>query len=314
MPQRSNEFQRLVYLVRTHLADPGVTVTESKLMADRRTGGVLEVDVCIEAHVAGADVVVSIECRDHRRKADVEWIHQMRGKHEGLATNVLLLASSRGFSRKAVKTAEAYGIKTFSLEALDGVDFDGMFNNASALWAKTANFEIRKVVIEVPAVGDLAAERVRLEPDHQLYLEDGSCLCSASEYANAWVNHPQVVQRFMRDAQAEHRWFNLGWSETEFESKRRVYVQKLEPLLLRVVDAIHIEGECVFQVGKLGLQRGRLGGPEVAWGRTKLGAKTAFFVATRVGQEAPKGSLTFSDDAVATEETHASSLKRTAQA
>ena len=36
MPKRSNDFQRLVYLVRVNLAG-GATVTESKMMRDRLT-------------------------------------------------------------------------------------------------------------------------------------------------------------------------------------------------------------------------------------------------------------------------------------
>jgi hypothetical protein len=37
MPKRSNEFQRLIYLVHVNLA-AGATVTESKMLRDRITG------------------------------------------------------------------------------------------------------------------------------------------------------------------------------------------------------------------------------------------------------------------------------------
>jgi hypothetical protein len=45
---------------------------------------------------------VSIECRDRRRKQGVEWVEQMRGKHDRLPTNVLVLVSSSGFTRTAL--------------------------------------------------------------------------------------------------------------------------------------------------------------------------------------------------------------------
>ena len=70
MPKRTNDFQRLVYLVRVNLAD-GATVTESKMLTDRVTKRKREVDVCIEGHVGQHPVIVSVECRDHKRIADV---------------------------------------------------------------------------------------------------------------------------------------------------------------------------------------------------------------------------------------------------
>ena len=85
MPARSNEFQRLTFLVKKLLAG-SATVSESKLLVDRRTGTEREVDVCIESTVGGQPVVVSVECQDHGRSADVSWVEQMKAKHEHLAT------------------------------------------------------------------------------------------------------------------------------------------------------------------------------------------------------------------------------------
>jgi hypothetical protein len=114
MPKRTNEFQQLVYLVRLHLAAGG-TVTESKMLTDRRTGQQREVDVCIEAVISGEPIVVSIECRDHTRRADVGWVDQMKTKHERLPTNALILASKRGFTPEAKRVAADYGIKVVAL-------------------------------------------------------------------------------------------------------------------------------------------------------------------------------------------------------
>ena len=63
MPKRTNDFQKLVYLVRVNLAE-GATVTESKLLTDRITKRKREVDVCIEGHVGGQPVIISVECQD----------------------------------------------------------------------------------------------------------------------------------------------------------------------------------------------------------------------------------------------------------
>src|SRR4051794_9466219 len=110
MPKRTNDFQRLIYLVRVNLAD-GATVTQSKMMRDRSTKRWREVDVCIEGHVGSHPVTVSVECRDHRRVADVTWVDAMKAKHDRLDTNALVLASSSGFTPEARDVAKSYGIE-----------------------------------------------------------------------------------------------------------------------------------------------------------------------------------------------------------
>src|SRR6266478_8348759 len=94
VPKRSNDFQKLVYLVRVNLA-AGAIVTESKMLPDRKSKRKRkrEVDVCIEGIVGGHPVMVCIECRDHKRPADVQWVEAIKAKHEGLPTSALILAS-----------------------------------------------------------------------------------------------------------------------------------------------------------------------------------------------------------------------------
>jgi hypothetical protein len=58
MPKRSNYFQRLVLLVRNHVA-AGATVTESAELIDKVTGTKREVDICIEGAVGGVPSSVS---------------------------------------------------------------------------------------------------------------------------------------------------------------------------------------------------------------------------------------------------------------
>jgi len=81
MPKRTNVFQKIVFLVKKHAAT-GATVTESKLLRDRITGAAREVDICVESVIVGHEVVVSLECRDRGRKADVQWVEEMKTKHD----------------------------------------------------------------------------------------------------------------------------------------------------------------------------------------------------------------------------------------
>src|SRR5205823_1149422 len=69
MPRRTTRFQTIVAFVRTHLATPGVTVTESKMLRDAVSDEDPEVDVVIEGEFDGEHVVTSIEVIEHKRPA-----------------------------------------------------------------------------------------------------------------------------------------------------------------------------------------------------------------------------------------------------
>jgi hypothetical protein len=86
IPKRANEFQRLIFAIRTNLAT-GAKVTESRLLRDRLTKRFREVDVCIESSVGGTSIMVCVECRDHARPADVGWVDAMKEKHTRLPTS-----------------------------------------------------------------------------------------------------------------------------------------------------------------------------------------------------------------------------------
>jgi hypothetical protein len=148
MPKRTNDFQKLVYLVRVNLAE-GATVTESKMLTDRTTKRKREVDVCIEGHVGGHPVIVSVECRDHKRIADVSWVDTMKAKHERLPTNALILASPSDFTPEAHDVAAGYGMQTFSLAAVDEVDFPKLLGATSSLWTKSVTVTTEKVLVKV---------------------------------------------------------------------------------------------------------------------------------------------------------------------
>ena len=60
MPIRTNEFQRVIAVIQSHL-DPGSTVTESAMLTDAVTGNQREVDVVVSGRVGGQAVTVSME-------------------------------------------------------------------------------------------------------------------------------------------------------------------------------------------------------------------------------------------------------------
>ena len=113
MPARSTLFQRVVFQIHRQLA-PDATVQESALLSDRSTGGTREVDVVVRTTVGEHEIILSVECRDHARKATVEWVEQMATKHHFLPTSKLVLLSAKGFTRAALLKARSLKIDAYS--------------------------------------------------------------------------------------------------------------------------------------------------------------------------------------------------------
>lgn len=113
MPQRSNLFQRLAVLMHETL-EPDWKVTESEMLLDRITGLRREVDIVAKKVVATHEVILSVECRDHNRAADILWVEAAAKKHEHLPTSKLVLWSRSGFTRPALEKAKALKIDAVS--------------------------------------------------------------------------------------------------------------------------------------------------------------------------------------------------------
>ncbi|RFC39419.1 MAG: hypothetical protein DID90_2727552286 [Candidatus Nitrotoga sp. LAW] len=291
MPKRTNEFQKLVYLVRTNLA-AGATVTESKMLRDRVTRKQREVDVCIEGRVGGQAVMVCVECRDHKRPADVQWVDALCTKHERLPTNALILASKSGFTPEARRVAEAYGIETFSLEDVNSTDFPSLIGANGTLWTKTVSITPTKVTATVLATDSLPEETVVLLQDNLLYIEDGSELCQATEYVQAVANSNAVRDCLLAEGQEEHTWFEFRCEPPHDALKRPLFMKKLAPLVLRPISSFRIIGQCEFKIAPFAMHRAKLGGVHVSWGKTIAHGRLVLLVATMDDTGGQKVSIT----------------------
>lgn len=140
MPQRTNQFQRLAAHIHTRLSK-GWKVEESKFLADRITGEPREVDVTATATIGSHQIVLSVECRDHRRPADTPWVESMAQKHANLDTSKLVLWSRSGFTAPAAAKAKFLNIDTVSARDVGDTD-----------WAKFARASVgSKIRLVTPA-------------------------------------------------------------------------------------------------------------------------------------------------------------------
>jgi len=106
VPKRTNDFQALIALIERQLALSGVRVVESEMLADRLTGELREVDVCLHATVSGKDVTIALECRDHRRKEDQNLDRYLAGQVRQCASRLVVAVARAGFIKTVRAAAE----------------------------------------------------------------------------------------------------------------------------------------------------------------------------------------------------------------
>jgi hypothetical protein len=112
---------------------------------DSSTSKPREVDIVIEVEAAGHQVIISLECRSHKRKQTVQWVEEMHGKHLFLPTNSLVLVSSSGFTPEAIKRAAIHGIELITPSELTNTQAGRIVNRLRSLWFKTLNTQITDV-------------------------------------------------------------------------------------------------------------------------------------------------------------------------
>lgn len=186
MPQRTNQFQRLAAHIHARLSK-GWVVEESKMLVDRITGELREVDVTATATVGAHQVILSVECRDHLRPADTPWVESMAQKHASLETSKLVLWSRSGFTKPAIAKARFLNIDVVSARDVGNVD-----------WAKFARASVgSKIRLVTPT----------FQPSVLVANADGEVVPMASPESAVWFDEsgqiagsmPHVLNKLLTD-------------------------------------------------------------------------------------------------------------------
>lgn len=294
MPKRSNEFQKLVFLLKQQLAD-GAIVSESRMLNDVVTGTEREVDIHIETVISSHPVTVSIECIDRKRAADVKWVEEMKAKHERLPTNALVLISRKGFSSEAIKVAKIYNIQTLTFDETTEDDIDRIFDNLDSLWSKVFTLTPTKVIVRMAATGKLPAENIAVFPDNIIYAADGRIIAIIRDLIQSWLQSGEIKEEFAKKGDQSHKSFVIGCRQPKDKEGKSLYLQKLSPRILRRIELIETRGVCEFEVSRFPLRHGALGDVKVSWGEGKFMGKNAILLASKDEHGTERISITVED-------------------
>ena len=163
VPQRSNEFQRLIVRIEAALGGDAATVTESAQLPERDGGTLREVDILVEGVINRTPIRVAIETRDHGRAQSVEWIDRLIGKYRDLPVDRIVAVSRSGFSEAAKVKAGANRISAVDFaEALAAdweAEFRAFFPKAVAVrfWLRDVGVQFRRKVppVSAPTLAEL---------------------------------------------------------------------------------------------------------------------------------------------------------------
>jgi hypothetical protein len=173
------------------------TVSESGLLRHRLTGESREVDVVIRADVGGHSVVVSLECIEHSRPADVTWVEQMKTKHDHLETHRLVLVSLSGFSKQAADLARTLGVETYTPEEATQKDWLAFVGSTGLVFQA---YQFQPIGLELDIDTPAGLVRVAAGPDAVLYRPDLGRTGQLSELVMSILRDANFAARTMDES------------------------------------------------------------------------------------------------------------------
>lgn len=173
MPKRSNSFQKLIHLIEKQLADGKAKIVESKLLKDIITGQKREVDIYIESKINNHKVGIAIECRNHKRKAGVEWIDQLIGKYDNLPVHKVVAVSSSGFTNSAYEKAELSKIVLITLDKAIEEDWVRVVNKVDSVIILLVRF-LRKGVFYNSDLKEANSSKVKVLIGDKFKIKSGN--------------------------------------------------------------------------------------------------------------------------------------------
>lgn len=107
MPARSNEYQRLVYLINRALAQSEAQIIESAMLYDSEAQTDREIDILLKSKISGHEILIGIECTSVKNPVDLVRLEGLKEKHRKVGINKTVVVSRSGFT----KTAKDYARK-----------------------------------------------------------------------------------------------------------------------------------------------------------------------------------------------------------
>ena len=264
MPKRSTEFQRLVLFLNKHNL-PNLEITESKELIDKVSREKREVDIYISLAAGNYSMSISIECIEHKRKADISWVEMMKAKHDKLDTNQLVLVSKSGFTKQAIDVANHYRIKTFKYDQIEEDSSNPIFEfNSLFLKLVTQSIETVNFIVKT---SEGKINDVLVIPETSVFDANSKLVGSASDIIIALMKNKEILMYFFNNGIEEHKYFVIEWVNN---NTLPIFLQKEPELSLESIQKVKIIGKIEFKVSKFNTHKGKIDDTLFVWGDINL--------------------------------------------
>lgn len=193
---KGKSFEHLVHLIQETLKDhPATKVFQNKYLKSRN-GRLRQFDVVIETSINGYEVILAIECKDHKRKVEASAIEAFATKCDlvgGIHRRIFI--SNAGFQKGAAASAEDLGIELHVLERISGDRIIGWIDT-EAIYTCRFSRRCNRVDLELFGEDDDAPNKP-IQGNDIVYYTDGQ----SSTYSNflEWILSDRETQQRIKN-------------------------------------------------------------------------------------------------------------------
>lgn len=177
------EFEEIVSNIYRQFSSSGtVLATDDKILG--KSGRKRQIDISLKTDIAGNQVLIIIECKDYKRKVDIQRVDELIGKMDDVNAHGGVLISNSGFTSTAVERAKQSG-RVRLCTVLDSNN--GKLRSKLNIPTKVTfeNFkEPYKVEVKIQNIGQNGSEKVELRFCEEIIREKGF---EALKEVNDWI-------------------------------------------------------------------------------------------------------------------------------
>ncbi|MDQ0038940.1 hypothetical protein J2W30_006728 [Variovorax boronicumulans] len=214
MPARTNNFQKLVKVINSHLAPTDAKVTESAMLYDSEAKTDREVDILIESTMSGCDIKIGVEVSEIGNPMNVQHLQAFREKHRIIGINKTVVVSKNGFTAPAKSYAEKNHMKLLTFNSAKSENWVKNFERLKGLSVYGRNYFIRSISMRCSTdqaeSGFVFNQSVKVR--HADKVEDLSEFCR-----NAFINSQISTTKFKElkeneESGGDDPWIDIGFA------------------------------------------------------------------------------------------------------
>ena len=149
--------------------------------------------------------------------------------------------------------------------------------------------------MRLAATRKFPAENVAVFPDNSIHATNGRVIAVIRDLIRGWLQSADISEELAKKGDPSHKSFVIGWRHPKDKDGKSLYLQKLNPRVLRRIELIETRGVCECEVSRFPLRHGALGDVKVSWGEGKFMGKNAVILASKDEYGAKRISITVED-------------------